>query len=43
MESEFESLQDDDEDEDDTVDIEFEEDVLAMVARAKELDFEWYE
>jgi len=43
IESEFENLQDDDSDDDDTINVEFDEDVLEMVERANDVDFEDYE
>jgi len=43
LESEFEGLQDENADEDDSIDIEFEDNVLELAEHAKEIDFESYE
>jgi len=42
MKSELEELQDDSEDDDETIEVEFDNEILEMTERAKEVDFETY-
>lgn len=43
IESEFENIQHDDSDDDDTTDVEFDDDVLELLERSNEIDFDDYE